>query len=641
MSESGYKLIFRGFDASVSETDDSMVYHVILSESGNKVYEHDVRINIEGEELLIEDIINYAAKATIDLFEAGRGTLGQGARSLGVKADKMKSAQSISMVQPTVCYFLQSSQYESWLNQLKGTPYEQQAILLLDQLIESNIPGATNTELDELYKNKDQITYDLDKLNLERMKTSKPNQQIIIIQAKTACDLDWVEGFLNAFKDNRLEAQAILKVKELIDITSAINLASAKNEDKWKQQDDIRHQMNELLALKTKSDVDARLPETGIEIAPEMAKDVAELMEGVSFAEPLQPMFASKRGQDDFEEDSEAFDLGFGDAEHGGSIEGNPYDSGTKEYDSWLAGFKESRRHERKLKAQEDKDPFYVEEFGDELGKKHEGLDPAEVPEEDRFDFQVNDKIKLKNEVVVPLRGGTTLIVEKGTKGWVTSLWDEHGDKCLVKLEDGSEFVVDFEDLSRDGKKTGANVRVDEDLIRKFKNEGRADGKGAATEEKAQKYYGYSSTGSGSLMDKGFEKLCLEYEITDEDIDSMGGSGIGGQDKLGMAYEEGFQDGWNYVVDDLTWESEKNPHMAKKAQGLPFSKKRKMDKDVDMGYVRKITSPRYKKQQEESENICEACGHPISEAEARYYQEEGGKGYPSTCSECAEAEIMP
>jgi hypothetical protein len=396
--EDGYTFTSQGYDATVLETDNPDVYHVQLSEGGAQVFEVDIPITLEGEEVLVDDVIDHAARAAIDMYESEKGTLGQGAEPLEIEA-KMKRGQALVKTSDCGCYWMESCNYSEWLMQLKGTPYEQQAIVLLEELIALQAPGATNTELATLKQQISQVQYELDQLNMERLKTAEPPQQILVIQAfknlrVSFSGLDWVESFLESFKDHRLEPQAILKVKELIDLEAAIDVAGATEYETWDQQDEVRRQMDALLIEKTKSEVDQKLPQSGIEVAPEMANDIADLMEGISFEEPLEPIVA-RSAQDD------------------------------------------------------KKDPFEVEEFGTELGKGHGDLDPAEVPEDVRISFGPGSYVKLKNEVKVPLWGGASKVISKGTKGWVDSLWDGHGDRYYVRTEDGSLFSVDRDDLSK------------------------------------------------------------------------------------------------------------------------------------------------------------------------------------------------
>jgi len=377
-----YDLVLGGFDIDVRETEDPAIMHVILSEGGNVVYEEDIPINIEGEDLLLEDIMNYAAQAAIDLFEASRGTLGEGAQMLA----KSKKA----------CCWFTSVEYEEWFSQLRGTPYAEQALILLEELLELQVPKSYDKELDDLHTRKREVESELDQLNFERMKTSKGNEKIIIIQASKPRigfnNYDWVEGFLDKFVNHRLEPQVIMLIQELMEVDELIHNAYANQDDKWEREEEIRNAMADLTLQKTKNEVEERLPQTGIEIAPEMAADVAELMEGVSFEEPLEPLIALNK---------------------------------------------------------DDEDQFEYEREVEELGQMHNGLDPAEIPQDELLTFGPGNSVKLKNDIVVPLWGGIKKTVEKGTAGWIDSLFDGHGDKYYVRTEDGSLFVVGRKDLKK------------------------------------------------------------------------------------------------------------------------------------------------------------------------------------------------
>jgi len=576
--DEGYTFTLQGYDVVVNETENSEVFHVQIHEGGAPVYETDVPITLEDEEIILDEVIDHAAKAAIDMYESEKGTLGQGAEPLEIEA-KMKRGQAIAS---PGCYWMESCNYTEWLMQLKGTPYEQQAIVLLEELINLQAPGATNTELDALYKQKSQVEHELDRLNLERLKTADPPKQIVVIEANRTrrvsfSGLDWVEGFLDAFKDHRLEPQAILKVKELIDLEAAIDVASATESGTWDQQDEVRRQMDALLIEKTKSEVDQKLPQSGIEVAPEMANDIADLMEGVSMDAPLEPMVARRRqvayeeyypgehGEgatsnsildamaravyvtswsseweylwEDYEDEvieEEAEELGIEVPNFMGAelmsiappTEKEAHDLAKKVYDEierdnnvnledfippgededfdqfefghylmmevlgsgvawsddhedhglklpWEEGvqvegltplvnvlyekYGEGREASRKgcrrpvrKRAQDDKkDPFEVEEFGTELGKGHGDLDPAEVPEATRVPFGPGNYIKLKNEVKVPLWGGASRTIPKGTKGFVDSLYDGHGDRFYIRTEEGALFSTDRDNLAK------------------------------------------------------------------------------------------------------------------------------------------------------------------------------------------------
>lgn len=387
--------IVEGYEVEVNETEDSSIYNVILAENGAQVFEMDVPINLEDDNLLIEDVINYAAKAAIDIFEAERDTLGEGAGALEIEANMKSKSQAM------YCYFLTSCDYEEWFGQMKGTPYEDQAYQLLSQLIELEIPQSTSNELEELYNKKKILQHELDVLNLERIKTSNDFKKVIIVEAVNEnkytnrvgySNLDWIEYFVEKFKDHRLEPQVILKIKELVDIHQAISIAESSENDIWDQREEIRNKMDLLSAEKAKNEIEERLPESGITIAPNMAVDLAELMEGVSFEEPLEPIVAINK---------------------------------------------------------EDEDGFEKEDKFTELGEIHQGIDIAEVPEEERISFGPGNRIKLKRNIEVPMWGGITKEVKKDTVGWIDSVYDGHGERFFVRLEDGSLFSVSRNDLTK------------------------------------------------------------------------------------------------------------------------------------------------------------------------------------------------
>jgi hypothetical protein len=76
-----------------------------------------------------------------------------------------------------------------------------------------------------------------------------------------------------------------------------------------------------------------------------------------------------------------------------------------------------------------------------ELGQIHEGLDPAEVPLKD-FPFSIGDKVTLSKAFSMPIWGGGTTELAKGTKGVVRNLYDGHGDAFMVCTEDGQTYCI-------------------------------------------------------------------------------------------------------------------------------------------------------------------------------------------------------
>ncbi len=384
MSDEGHSVVLGGYDVIILETDDPIVYHVLLMEGGNQVFEIDVPINLEGEDLLVEDIMNHAAQAAIDIYEAEKGALGEGAEIMEVEAKMKKRA----------CLLI-SMNYEEWFKQLKGTPFEEQAAQLLEELIGLTTRSYERAEIDTLYVKKDEIEAELDRLNLERMKTCDDLGQTIIIQAihrRISCiGLDWVEGFLNKFKGHRLEPQVIVGVKGLVEVQNDINVAEDKLREQYQRENDIRGQMDQLLIEKTRNDVEERAPEAGIDVAPNMITDIAELMDGVSFAEPLEPIVALNK---------------------------------------------------------DDEDGFDVEHEVEVIGEDRDFREPAEIPLEDRMPFGPGTPIKLTKDIEVP-GWGTTLTVKKDTKGYVDSLYDGQGHKYYIRTEKGDLFCAERKDLAK------------------------------------------------------------------------------------------------------------------------------------------------------------------------------------------------
>jgi hypothetical protein len=76
-----------------------------------------------------------------------------------------------------------------------------------------------------------------------------------------------------------------------------------------------------------------------------------------------------------------------------------------------------------------------------ELGQIHEGIDPAEVPLKD-FPFALGDKVTLSKAFEMPIWGGGTTELAKGTKGVIKNLYDGHGDAFMVTTEDGQTYCI-------------------------------------------------------------------------------------------------------------------------------------------------------------------------------------------------------
>ena len=407
-----YDTTLAGFDVSVTVSpEDGDNFDVYLYEGGNNVYQ--VTIPIPGEESeAIEsgDIINFAAQAAIDLYEASRGTLGQGGGATEVTAMKRR-ADCIT------------TEWEDWYLKLKGTPYEEQATTFLSQLVEAyHASDEARTEVLQTHEQERQICKELDMLNLERLKTVDPHQTIIVIGKKAYLyDVAGVQDFLSKFKNCPLEGRAIAKVKELLEARTKLqNLQSAESEN-WEVQDQLKAAMQELLLQHLQQGVIETSPDTGMESAPAMANDIAELMQSVDLNSPLEPMIAkSKRG------------------------------ISRKEIERMM----EKRRRDREEYGDDElEDEGGRRAFEDvvqeviELGEWREGLDPAES--EDELPFEIGDKVTLTKAFENVLHGGGIEKIPSGAAGTIDSLYDGHGDYMLVFLDEGQLVRVPADNLKK------------------------------------------------------------------------------------------------------------------------------------------------------------------------------------------------
>lgn len=374
-----YDLVLQGYDVSIRESEDPNMMSVTLFEGGNQVYKIDIPVSVEsddGEDIYIGDVVNYAAQAAIDLFEAERGTLGQGAGA--TMARKRGSLWELNDL-------------EEWFLKFKGTGFEEEASNLIDQKLGIQLERslAENPSAD-LYAEKARIEHEMIVLDMERLKESK-NKTIIVIQGRNNKKVEGyydgntslIEEYLCKFIGDKRENQAIKLVKDYLDIEKQINAAEASNEF-YDRENEIDNLMQDLSIQLLQQNVMEVQPTEGAEALPNMATDMTELMEGVSLDVPLGELTA-KRGQAEV----------------------------------------------------------------DELGEKGGGLDPAEVPEEERMVWNEGQHAKLKKDFKQSLWGGMTKTYPKGTKVVIDSLYDRHGDFYMVREEDtGKLFKVKWSDIS-------------------------------------------------------------------------------------------------------------------------------------------------------------------------------------------------
>jgi hypothetical protein len=397
-----YTVVLKGFDCKVvPSTLGDGYYKVTLVENGGEVFSEDIPVPVEQDGETAEESIENMAQAAIDLFEGSRNTLDQGAGAT-LKASIQKKA------------FYIDDQKEEWFMSFKGTSYEEMAYQLLKQYyaadIEMSIQDDTYQELND--KSTD-LMFQLNMLNLERMKASPANTKIVIVQGsqKSACyGAEAMRMFLDKFTASPLETQVVKLMSELLEVEKQIELHSDTIENCWKTHSDLDQQMEALAMEALQVNVLSKIPTEGIEAFPNMAGQLAELMEGVEMDAPLEPMSilsASRKRADEEPKDEP---------------KRNP-----AMYPEW-------------------------EQVVDRViqkGETHLGLDPAEV-ELGEMPFHIGDKVSLskKFDTVTPLTGqGITF--DKGSKGYICSIHDGHGDCYVVAFEDGGRVNVPADYLSK------------------------------------------------------------------------------------------------------------------------------------------------------------------------------------------------
>lgn len=456
MSNDTYTLLIRGFDVVIEPSDETDSYHVTVSEGGSLGWEVDVPIDLEqitqsgiedSEDLDGSDaLMQYVGNAAVDLFEAQRGTLGEGASAPEVQAMKKRS-------------YYDSLHWEEWYMKLKGTPFEEQATAMLEEYFQLSAQcDEADDVFNDLWAEERKILHDLNMLNLERMKALPAGQTVIIIQGsrpKEACwDSNQLEDYLTCFMGDPMEPQAIAKVRELLDVRDRINNRETPGTDLWAQKNDLENQMFDLSLQALQQNV--QVPD--IDIESEMAADLAELMNGVDLHAPLEPMeeppdLIASRSQklawffDNWKQEMTKVNLieklgerGWGDWLASQAVE--KYFSGENLDEQVTAAIEdaltEMEKAARKVAFEEVEDD---EDRVEELGDKREGLDPA-VMEGEQFAFNTNEYVQLKEELTVsgPGWGGKTTY-PKGTKGYAETQYDRAGDYYLMRTEDGRALI--------------------------------------------------------------------------------------------------------------------------------------------------------------------------------------------------------
>lgn len=388
-----FQVLYRGFDCLVTPSEEGS-FDVSLFEGGSHVFTTPVSIDLskfESEDEIDDNsdaLINEAAQAAVDMFESSRGTLGQGAMALQQKASKMDKKA-----------WFATFDYESWFLHFKGGKFEDQAVSLLEQYVTAvhNINKDKSINLEALNDKKSQLEYEIDLLNIKRMQNSRGNETVIVIRSSKEACTGYVEEVVEKFKGTVNEGVVLKKMQEYMEIDKQINAYYESGEGSWDKIDELVKAMDELLVTAMQTELNESIVDMGGATAyPNMAADVAELMEGVTLDAPYEPIhelplgvFANKVAETEEEEDDHPLE---------------------------------------------------------ELGEVHEGTDIAEVPFDD-LPFHIGDSVTLSKAYELTLWGGAIEELPKGMKGKIKNLYDGHGNAYIIECEKGGVYRIPTEYL--------------------------------------------------------------------------------------------------------------------------------------------------------------------------------------------------
>ena len=266
-------------------------------------------------------------------------------------------------------------------------------------------------------------------------------------------EVEIVQDYLDKFIACPLESQAVKLVKQYIEVKEELNQAFDLEDDRWAEMQEIEGQMEALSLEALYVNVIDKIPTEGMEAFPNMAADVAEMMEGVSLEPSLMDnnpatVLARKKAQYSQsypDAPDPKFQVGDMVSESDGSRPGKI--TFVKEYDEYQGTWKyrvEDEAGSQKIrdeislklarkKAFEEVEP--VEDRIQELGEYHEGIDIAEVDYPDNATWNNGDRVQLKKELEVPSWAGKKKF-KAGTKGVIDELFDKGNQIYLVALED-------------------------------------------------------------------------------------------------------------------------------------------------------------------------------------------------------------
>jgi len=404
-----YTLTLQGFDVKITLSPLGNEYlHVVIVEQGEQVFEEDLPQPLTQEGEIEELVLQNVAQMAIDLLEAERGTLGQGAGALEMAANLNKKS----------CWVGIDERHEEWFMNLKGTPYENMAFDLLTKYYElENKTEDFEDQSREICKQIHNIRKEIQRLDLQRLKNSDANTKVIIIEGSKKAflgDSEQYQDLLDKFFGCPLESELAKNLNKLIELESRQKEINKSSEDSWEEKRKLEEQMEGLALESLQVNVIKKIPTSGLEAFPALGNELAELMSGVSLDEPEKPGLQPPQQ--------------------------SPFVMG--------AAKEEEDKEENPDKTQIIKEYEPVEDRVLELGPKPD-KDHLFNENSEEMKFEVGDRVELTKKLEVPHAGdGHVLEYSKGEKGTIGVLFD------------GNFFTVYFD--------SGAICRVLKDFLKKI-----------------------------------------------------------------------------------------------------------------------------------------------------------------------------
>jgi len=470
MPQDTFTAVIRGFDVLVEASEDEGVYRVSVTEGSGVPWEIDIPVELDefdGENEMLDgsnEILTYVSEAAVDLFEAQRDTLGEGAGALEVAAMKKRS-------------YSDSMYWEPWFMKLKNTPFEEEGAQMLAEYFALDLEDEDfDSSWNDYYAAERKICYDLNMLNLERMKDTDITEIVIVIEAQcNPCSCfggDDLTEFAERFIGHPSEARVLDKLKELLDLRDQRDSLDEDNGPAvWERRQTLERQMQDLALTALQQNV-MEMPETGIEAAPNMAGDLAQLMEGVDLSMPLAAGVRELKGTTALEpgrptqptpipgpvqQGDMRVDQGPGDEREDFPSKlsdsdpmGRPVEEGAPVGGVGTLG-DAVNIHVQPRKATGDVKRAFEEiessdERVEELGHIRNDRDPALI-DSSQFSFNQNERVELKEEIEHMIGWGMKKVFPKGTKGYTESQYDKAGDRYVMRTDDNHLLTVRWDQI--------------------------------------------------------------------------------------------------------------------------------------------------------------------------------------------------